>query len=45
MGLEAVAEAIPAIERAMQVIGARGSRMRRYEKDLLITLESKLHLV
>ena len=44
IGLEAVAEAIPSIERAMQVIGARGSRMRRYEKDLemLTSLQKRL---
>ena len=44
MGLEAVAEAIPAIERAMQVIGASGARMRRYERDLemLTSLQKRL---
>ena len=32
--LEAVAEAIPMIERALQTIGASGSRMLRYDKDI-----------
>ena len=32
--LEAVGEAIPAIERALQVIGSGGAKMQRYSKDL-----------
>ena len=42
--LEAVAEAIPAIERALQVIGASGARMQRYKKDLemLTSLQARI---
>lgn len=44
MALEAVGEAIPAIERALQVIGASGARMQRYKKDLemLTSLQARI---
>ena len=42
--LEAVGEAIPMIERALQVIGASGSRLLRYNKDLrmLTSLQQRI---
>lgn len=42
--LEAISEAIPMIERALQIIGASGSRTLRYAKDItmLTSLQSRI---